>query len=77
MHIMRRRFDNMPIGNGPDIEQFNRKEEDELKFLDEVQAWWDNLDSSYQLELMEDYYPGTANFMDADTKTSRKRHCKK
>ena len=47
----------MPIGNGPDIPQFNKDEEEQIKLQDKVEKWWNSLDESYKIELMEDFYP--------------------
>jgi len=46
----------MPIGDGPDIEQFNREEEKEVKLGDEVEDWWGSLSDNYKYELLETYY---------------------
>ena len=56
----------MPIGNGPDIEQFNREEDRQIRLQDKVDKWWHSLDSNYQFELVEPYYPDRAHLMDVD-----------
>jgi len=58
----------MPIGNGPDYyDGINKDEDTKIRLYDEIENWWNSQDESYQQELMEDYYSGTANFMDVDT----------
>ena len=47
----------MPIGNGPDIEQFDREREKEQDLMDEVYRWWDSLNDEEQYNLMLDWYP--------------------
>ena len=54
------------IGNGPDIEQFNREEEKQIKLQDKVQAWWDGLDDNRKYELLEPYYPDKLHLMGMD-----------
>ena len=54
----------MSIGDGPDIEQFNRAEEKLVKLGDEVQAWWDSMDDKYKYEIMEGYYPDHSHLLD-------------
>jgi len=56
----------MPIGNGPDIEQFNRKEEEQIRLQDKVEKWWYSLDDNYKYELLESYYPDGLNLMEMD-----------
>lgn len=56
----------MPIGNGPDIEQFDREEEDEQKLHEKVAEWWRDLDGSYRFELLEPYYPDKLHLMGMD-----------
>ncbi len=41
----------MPIGNSPDLPEYDRKEEDLVKLGDKVQDWWDNLDWNAKLEI--------------------------
>ena len=53
----------MPIGNGPDIEQFNRADEALVKLGDEVNTWWELLDDNYKFELLEPYYPDRLHLM--------------
>lgn len=47
----------MPVGNGPDIEQFDREEEDQIALQMKVDKWWYSLDESYKIELMENFNP--------------------
>ena len=56
----------MPIGNGPDVPSYNKDEEERIKHQDEVEKWWNSLDESYQIELMEDFYPDKPIILDAD-----------
>lgn len=53
----------MPIGDGPDIEQFNRKEEEQIEFQEKVEKWWENLEDNYKYELIEPYYQDDAHCM--------------
>ena len=53
----------MPIGDGPDIEQFNRADEALVRLGDEVEDWFNNLDDNEKFELMENYYPDKAHLM--------------
>lgn len=53
----------MPIGNGPDIEQFNREEERQIKLQEKIDAWWNDLDDNHKFELIEPYYPDRAHLM--------------
>ena len=46
-----------PIGNGPDIEQFDREAEKEQKLMGEVYDWWDGLTDEEQLKVLLDWYP--------------------
>ena len=58
----------MPIGNGPDYyDGINKDEDTKIRLYDEIENWWNSQEESLQQEIMEDYYPGTANFMDVDT----------
>ena len=50
----------MSLGTGPDIEQFDREREKEVKLGDEVQAWFDSLGDRSKFKLMEQYYPEKA-----------------
>ena len=56
----------MPIGNGPDIEQFNREEEKRVALQIKVSEWWHDLDHDYKIELMENFYPDKSQLMDLD-----------
>jgi len=53
----------MSIGDGPDIEQFNRKEEEQIRFQNKVEKWWLDLEDNYKYELLEPYYPDDAYLM--------------
>ena len=58
----------MPIGNGPDYyDGINKDEDTKIRLYDEIENWWNSQEESLQQEIIEDYYPGTANFMDVDT----------
>ena len=57
----------MPIGDGPDMEQFNREVEDQLRFQEKVEKWWLDLDDNYKYELLESYYPDDAYLMTTKT----------
>ena len=58
----------MPIGNGPDYyDGINKDEDTKIRLYDEIENWWNSQEESLQQEIMEDYYPGTANSMDVDT----------
>jgi len=48
---------NKMIGDGPDIEQFDRTREAEQKLMDEVYDWWDSLTEEEQLKVLLDWYP--------------------
>ena len=56
----------MPIGNGPDIEQFDRKAEEQQRLYEKVDKWWYDLDDNYKFELIEPYYPDKAHLMSTD-----------
>ncbi len=56
----------MPIGNGPDIEQFDRKAEDLQRLYEKVDKWWFNLDYDYKVELMDEFYPGRTPLIGVD-----------
>ena len=56
----------MPIGNGPDIEQFNRKEEEQIKLQDRVEKWWLNQEENFKYELIESYCRYETHNMDVD-----------
>lgn len=53
----------MPIGDGPDIEQFNRADEELIKLGDEIENWWNGLDDNEKFGILEDYYPDKAHLM--------------
>ena len=58
----------MPIGNGPDYyDGINKDEDTKIRLYDEIENWWNSQEESLQQEIMEDYYPGTANSMDVNT----------
>jgi chromosomal replication initiation ATPase DnaA len=61
----------MPIGNGPDREQFDREAEREQKLFDTVQAWWDSKEHEDKFELVSPYYPDEAHLLDVDEMFSR------
>jgi len=47
----------MPIGDGPDIEQFDREREKEQREMDEIQDWWDELMEKEQFDILLEWYP--------------------
>ena len=57
----------MPIGNGPDYyDGVNREREKEVKLGDKIQDWWDNLDESEKLDVIESLYPDEVGLIDSD-----------
>ena len=56
----------MPIGNGPDIPQHNKDEEEQLQLQEKVDRWWFDLEENYKYELIESYYPDDAYLMSID-----------
>ena len=55
-----------PIGNSPDIEQFDREREKEVKLGDEVNTQWESLDESEKLDVLEAIYPDQVGLIDSD-----------
>lgn len=45
----------MPIGDGPDIEQFNREGEKSYNLSTEVVNWWYGLQEEKKEEIMENW----------------------
>ena len=56
----------MPIGDGPDIPQYNEEEERQIKLQEKVDKWWFDLEENYKYELIESYYPDDAYLMSVD-----------
>ena len=56
----------MPIGSGPDIPSYDKEREKEVKLGDEVQSWWESLDESEKLILLENTYPDQVGLIDSD-----------
>lgn len=56
----------MSIGNGPDIEQFNRADEALVKLGDEVQGWFKGLNEDEKLIVLESTYPDQVGLIDSD-----------
>lgn len=56
----------MPIGDGPDIEQFNREEERQIRLQEKVDKWWFDLEYDIKVELMENEYPDDAPLLEVD-----------
>ena len=50
----------MPIGNGPDIEQFDREKENEIKRQDkkeeEMDGWFNDLLADEKIKLIDDFW---------------------
>jgi len=49
----------MPIGNSPDLPEYDKEREMEQRLIDKVYLWWDSLDNEDQHKLILDYYPNT------------------
>lgn len=56
-----------PIGMGPDYYSgINREEDERVKLADEVQNWWESLDESFKLDIIESLYPDKVGLIDSD-----------
>jgi len=51
----------MPIGNSPDLPEYDKEREQEQKVLNTVYDWWDSLDSQEQWDIIADYQPENIN----------------
>lgn len=56
----------MSLGTGPDIEQFNRELENEVKLGVEVDTWWESLDEDKKIDFLEGLYPDQVGMIDSD-----------
>lgn len=56
----------MSIGNGPDIPTYDKEREKEVKLGDEVNTWWESLDESEKLNVLESIYPDQVGLIDSD-----------
>jgi len=57
----------MPIGNGPDYYNgINREEDIRVKDGERVQEWWEDLDESDKLDVIESLYPDQVGLIDSD-----------
>ena len=57
----------MLIGPGPDYYNgINREEDRRVKLGDEVQKWWESLDESEKLNVLESIYPDQVGMIDSD-----------
>ena len=57
----------MPIGNGPDCYNgINREEDKRVKLANEVNEWWEDLDESEKLDVIEGIYPDQVGLIDSD-----------
>ena len=54
------------LGNGFDIPNYDKGREKEMKLSDEVQAWWESLDESERLIVLESTYPNQVGMIDSD-----------
>ena len=44
----------------------NREEDERVKLGDTVQAWWESLDESEKLDILEGIYPNQVGLIDSD-----------
>ena len=57
----------MPIGDGPDYYNgINREEDKRVKLADKVNEWWEDLDESEKLDVIEGIYPNEVGLIDSD-----------
>ena len=57
----------MPIGSGPDYYNGNNPEENaRVKLANEVNEWWEDLDESEKLDVIEGIYPDQVGLIDSD-----------
>ena len=54
------------IGNGSDIPSYDKEREKEMKLGDEVQSWWESLDESEKLIVLESTYPDQVGMISCD-----------
>ena len=56
----------MPIGNSPDLPEYDKEREMGQREMNIVYKWWDSLSEEEQYNLMLDYYPNDFMENDAD-----------
>ena len=57
----------MSIGTGPDYYNgINREEDERVKLGDTVQAWWESLEKSEKLDVLEGIYPDQVGLIDGN-----------
>lgn len=56
----------MPIGDGPDIPNYDKEREKEIKLGDKVNTWWYNLDEPGKLDVLKAIYPDQVGLIDPD-----------
>ena len=47
----------MPIGNSPDLPEYDKEREMEQRLMDTVYEWWESLSEQEQWDIIEDYRP--------------------
>ena len=47
----------MPIGNSPEPPEYDKEKEMEMREMQKVYEWWDNLSEEEQYNLILDWYP--------------------
>lgn len=56
----------MPIGDGPDIPNYDKEREKEIKLGDKVNTWWYNLDEPGKLDVLKAIYPDQVGLIGSD-----------